>query len=1059
VLVKVLYTPARLRFLTIVSMSGSPIFNQKKRKTRNRNLLPFLFIFICTIIFATQGKGRDAAPHPAIGKSLAGFEDNDKRQQYLQKEEEMEVNELEKEPQEEGMEVKESDNSKQEEGKEVKELKKELQEEWMERQEEGMDMKDSNKAKQEEGMEVNELEKEEKEKKKNKPRPLEKERQEEGKEVNESDKATQEDLEVQEKRKKKKKKEKTTLEVKEMEMEAKESRSLIQKNVTISISAADMLTEEKEVQNEHEENSTLHVPRRTQPTPATDMNLPPGMADENTSQVAPDVAVEDGMWNLRPPLRDEKPTQVGPCLKNTFSYYPLDDIDGEERTVEKDIHACNARCAEVPACAYITYWLLDGGCHLSSSQAKLRRPRIEERTVAASVNCPSLEGWVEPELKGRNRDRTLASALASIDCTKLNGLRLYSSAQCEGLMQTAGRAGAAIRSRLGAFPSSRVFPPKRPQIPTRTAKYVFRPAQFSGASRPGEQRANPAKGERIIEADKDMRFAGIPTRADTAILVLSARNHGPRRDMIRQTWAAGHSNVYFIVGDTGCRVPLADRHPGHCYEERVGTKGESQLAIKHRKSRSLRHQAEELQMEHALSKEQAKSSDLILVPMVDVYIGLPRKLKEAYRWALNHTNASWFVKTDDDSMVRVGNLEKMLSLYTPRWHVLGRLARDWAVIREGKNAEHHYSPETYPVFPVGAAGHVVSRDIGELIVSADLFEYQGEDTSIGIWLQTSDVRFNVTWVDCRTNFLADKQCVPQDAVMIGHDVTVHEMNACFSEWEGKKILKLKFSPALGDQLFQWASLQGIAHSTGMAPCTAGGKSLKRTIGRETGLPHGCPTLEYLIVNEPGFAKHEPFVTGDHHTEIRSTSRTGYLQSFRYFSNISSIIRETLTPSSRDVQNAAIKEISNYLGTVTVGIYVESKVPDHLGFPGVQYFNASMNYFRSKYLKPVFLLGSNDINWCSQQSIFMAADVKFVHEYSDPLEAFSLAVLSYCDHMILSVGSLGWWSAWLGAYGKGGDVIYNDDEFILTHEANQGQIVKDDYYPKEWKGMLSNGTWA
>lgn len=525
--------------------------------------------------------------------------------------------------------------------------------------------------------------------------------------------------------------------------------------------------------------------------------------------------------------------------------------------------------------------------------------------------------------------------------------------------------------------------------------------------------------------------------------------------MIRRTWAAGHSNVRFIVGDTSCDVPPEDRHPNQCNKRGVEI-GESEVATKQRDARLLRHQARELRTEHALSREQAKFSDLILVPMVDVYIALPRKVKEAYRWALKNTKASWFVKTDDDSMVRVGNLERMLSLYTPRLHVLGNLALDWKVLREGKWAETNYSPETYPVFPVGAAGHVVSRDIAELITSWDSFEYQGEDTSIGIWLHTSDVRFNVTWVNCPTFFVTSKECVHDGAVMIGHNVSVHEMNVCFSEWEGRKILKLKFSSSLGDQLFQWASLQGIAHSTGMAICTAGGKALQRTMHTYMGLPHGCPTLQYLAVNEPGFAKYEPFVTGDEHTQIMTSSATGYLQSFRYFSNISYIIRGM--PFSGEIHRAASGLISNYLGTVKVGIYVSRNSPNHLQFPGVQYFNASMNYFRSKYFKPVFLVGSNDIKWCSQQSIFLAADVNFVHEHSDPYDAFSLAVLSYCDHMILSVGSLGWWSAWLGAYGKGGDVIYNEDEFILTHEVNQDKVVKDDYYPKEWKGMYSNGTW-
>lgn len=111
------------------------------------------------------------------------------------------------------------------------------------------------------------------------------------------------------------------------------------------------------------------------------------------------------------------------------------------------------------------------------------------------------------------------------------------------------------------------------------------------------------------------------------------------------------------------------------------------------------------------------------------------KLKAAYAWVLGNTNADWVVKADDDTVVRVSSIGKFLSQYSPtNPTVVGRIIYGPPVHKQGKWADMDYS-----------CGHVVSRPIVEYVVENidKLHEYQGEDTSLGIWLDQSPIKQNV----------------------------------------------------------------------------------------------------------------------------------------------------------------------------------------------------------------------------------------------------------------------------------------------------------------------------
>ena len=145
----------------------------------------------------------------------------------------------------------------------------------------------------------------------------------------------------------------------------------------------------------------------------------------------------------------------------------------------------------------------------------------------------------------------------------------------------------------------------------------------------------------------------------------------------------------------------------------------------------------------ALELEAEEHADLILVPnLVDTYGGLPKKLKEGLRWMLQHTTTDWFMKIDDDVAVRLTRVEQALSSYNKDSDtIIGKIHRGGKVPLDGKWAEVNYKSKVYPTFPMGGECYVVSRRLSQRIVDHDGFEYQGEDVSLGIWIEELEAEF------------------------------------------------------------------------------------------------------------------------------------------------------------------------------------------------------------------------------------------------------------------------------------------------------------------------------
>ena len=144
------------------------------------------------------------------------------------------------------------------------------------------------------------------------------------------------------------------------------------------------------------------------------------------------------------------------------------------------------------------------------------------------------------------------------------------------------------------------------------------------------------------------------------------------------------------------------------------------------------------------------------------------------------------VKTDDDSVVRVDTLEQYLTTAydAAKPVVVGFIAKGWGVHKSGKWAEFVYDKPKYPAFPVGSHGHCVSRPVASYIVEHKdtLVNYQGEDVSVGIWLDESPLRDQVQWVTS-SHTASHGNCKDPNMWMIGHNIKTSTMQACFAHMD------------------------------------------------------------------------------------------------------------------------------------------------------------------------------------------------------------------------------------------------------------------------------------
>jgi galactoside 2-L-fucosyltransferase 1/2 len=148
---------------------------------------------------------------------------------------------------------------------------------------------------------------------------------------------------------------------------------------------------------------------------------------------------------------------------------------------------------------------------------------------------------------------------------------------------------------------------------------------------------------------------------------------------------------------------------------------------------------------------------------------------------------------------------------------------------------------------------------------------------------------------------------------------------------------------------------------------------------------------------------------------------GYWQSYKHFINHTNQIKNQLQFKKNVLKPARrflTKTIQNNISNV-VGIHIRRG--DFIGQRKVssdKFIFDGMNYFIRKYHSVNFIIVSDDKPYC--QKTFGKRNDTFItpDSFTAPED---MAILTLCDHIIITVGTYGWWGAFL-LHNRTGEVI-------------------------------------
>ena len=189
---------------------------------------------------------------------------------------------------------------------------------------------------------------------------------------------------------------------------------------------------------------------------------------------------------------------------------------------------------------------------------------------------------------------------------------------------------------------------------------------------------------------------------------------------------------------------------------------------------------------------------------------------------------------------------------------------------------------------------------------------------------------------------------------------------------------------------------------------------------------------------------------------------GFYQSWRYFSDFKADIRrqfrfrEPILYLARNYLKASFEEAYTntelLIDNITfVGIHVRRgdlleayNIERGYTVATSDYIDVAISFFESMYPEVLFIVCTDDLAWSKANVRRQVAPVVYAEDHYDVED---LAILSLCNHTVVSVGTFGWWAAWLSP----GKVLYFAD-FPAKRSELAETFLHSDVFPPDWKGI-------
>ena len=266
---------------------------------------------------------------------------------------------------------------------------------------------------------------------------------------------------------------------------------------------------------------------------------------------------------------------------------------------------------------------------------------------------------------------------------------------------------------------------------------------------------------------------------------------------------------------------------------------------------------------------------------------------------------------------------------------------------------------------------------------------------------------------------------------------------------------------LGNQMFEYAALRGIAEKHGYDICIPPSDHE----GIENYSLHKCFNLDHIptgFIDNKRYSMEETFHFNNElfNTCQDNISLYGFFQSWKYFSNIQDLIRKDFTFHDSILQPC--KDMIDSVDGDPIMLHVRRGDPnltDPRGFKWsytqcgaqhpvqpIEYYEKALSKFDAK--QPVIVF-SDSVDWVKEQEFFKP-DRFLISEPEDKYADGSftpyadLCLMSLCSHAIIANSSMSWWGAWL---------ISNPDKKVIAPKMWFGPAYADkntkDLYCSDW----------
>jgi len=248
---------------------------------------------------------------------------------------------------------------------------------------------------------------------------------------------------------------------------------------------------------------------------------------------------------------------------------------------------------------------------------------------------------------------------------------------------------------------------------------------------------------------------------------------------------------------------------------------------------------------------------------------------------------------------------------------------------------------------------------------------------------------------------------------------------------------------LGNQMFQFASLRGVANKHGYQYCIPPSQNKDEWKDHQLFLPFKMENtsqlnIQYIDIDRPIIT--ESSFSFDENIFNKCpdwVSIQGFFQSEKYFKHIEDEIKGDF--QFRDEILEPCKMVMSQFDTAPISIHVRRTDyitnPNHTAL-GFDYYQKALEQFDNEL---VFVF-SDDPEWCIEQELF-SSDRFLISEGNT--NYVDMCLMTLCSGHIIANSSFSWWGAWLA---KNNKVIAPSGWFMGS---NNEHIDTKDLIPETW----------